>query len=287
MDLDPLAGPAKVPRKVKYKPKAPVKRVKKEVLPKVEKEEDDIDEAKAEYLLRRLHETSSGRPKPEKKAQLAQVAFGVGEASTFKSYHPSNGTSSDGIPKVGKEYKEPWNYYSNYPVTLPVRRPYAGNPEILDKEEFDGDEGTAVPEENATNAAKELGLLDKSLENNMFFLQLPKMLPGIAQSADSEVPEHQNNGSPSRGEVISQNLTTLDSLPQGLIGKMLVYKSGAVKMRIGNAIYNVTAGMKCMFSQDIVAINAEKKLCCNLGELNKRAVATLDVDSMLQGCFRK
>ncbi|KAG6431659.1 hypothetical protein SASPL_109741 [Salvia splendens] len=278
MDLDPLAGPAKVPRKVKYKPKAPVKKVKKEVLPKVENEEDGIDEAKAEYLLRRLHETSSGRPKPEKKvvsAQLAQVAFGVGEASTFKSYHPSNGTSSDGkslerIPKVGKEYKEPWNYYSNYPVTLPIRRPYAGNPEILDKEEFDGDEGTPVPEENARNAAQELGLLDKSPENNMFFLQLPKMLPGIAQLADPEAPE-------------SQNLTTLDSLPQGLIGKMLVYKSGAVKMKIGNAIYNVTAGMKCMFSQDVVAITAEKKLCCNLGELNKRAVATLDVDSMLQG----
>lgn len=66
----------------------------------------------------------------------------------------------------------------------------------------------------------------------MFFLQLPKMLPGIAQSADSEVPEHQNKG--------TQNLTTLDSLPQGLIGKMLVYKSGAVKMKIGNAIYNVS-----------------------------------------------
>ncbi|XP_047951070.1 uncharacterized protein LOC125196551 [Salvia hispanica] len=270
MDLDPLAGPAKVPRKVKYKPKAPVKKVKKEVVPKVEKEEGDIDEAKAEYLLRRLHETSSGRPKPEKKAQLAQVAFGVAEASTFKSYHPSNGTSSDGIPKVGKEYKEPWNYYSNYPVTLPIRRPYAGNPEILDKEEFDGDEGPPVPEENPRNAAQELGLLDKSPENNMFFLQLPKILPGIAQLADPQAPE-------------SQNLTTLDSLPQGLIGKMLVYKSGAVKMKIGNATYNVTAGMKCMFAQDVVAINAEKKLCCNLGELNKRAVATLDLDSMLQG----
>lgn len=61
----------------------------------------------------------------------------------------------------------------------------------------------------------------------MFFLQLPKMLPGIAQLADPEAPE-------------SQNLTTLDSLPQGLIGKMLVYKSGAVKMKIGNAIYNVS-----------------------------------------------
>ncbi|KAL1547818.1 hypothetical protein AAHA92_16130 [Salvia divinorum] len=280
MDLDPLDGPAKAPRKVKYRPKAPVKKVKKEVLPKVEKEEDGIDEAKAEHLLRRLHETSSGRRKPEKKAPLAQVAFGVGEASTFKSHRPSNGTSSDGIPKVGKEYKEPWNYFTNYPVTLPIRSPCAGNPELLDREEFDGDEGTPVPEEHATNAAQELGLLDKSLENDMFFLQLPKMLPGIAQSADSEV---QNNGNPSRGRGESQNLSTLDSLPEGKIGKMLVYKSGAVKLKIGDTLYNVSAGMNCMFAQDVFAINAEKKLCCNLGKLNKRAVATLDIDSMLQG----
>ncbi|RDY12826.1 hypothetical protein CR513_02327, partial [Mucuna pruriens] len=27
-----------------------------------------------------------------------------------------------------KEYKEPWDYYSNYPVTLPLRRPYSRNP---------------------------------------------------------------------------------------------------------------------------------------------------------------
>lgn len=31
--------------------------------------------------------------------------------------------------------------------------------EILDKEEFDGDEGTPVPEENPRNAAQELGLM--------------------------------------------------------------------------------------------------------------------------------
>lgn len=43
----------------------------------------------------------------------------------------------------------------------------------------------------------------------------------------------------------------------------------------------VSAGLKCMFAQDVVAINAKGKHCCNLGELNKRAVVTPDVDSML------
>ncbi|KAF5188081.1 hypothetical protein FRX31_022332, partial [Thalictrum thalictroides] len=30
--------------------------------------------------------------------------------------------------KITKEYAEPWNYYSYYPVTLPLRRPHSGNP---------------------------------------------------------------------------------------------------------------------------------------------------------------
>ncbi|KAL1567739.1 hypothetical protein AAHA92_03188 [Salvia divinorum] len=108
MNLGLLASPAKAARKVWAS--LFFNKVKKEVLPKVEKE-DGIDEAKTEHLLRRLHETSSGRPKPVKifyadycfilivfliPPQLPQVAFGVGEASTFKLYHPSNDTSSYG-----------------------------------------------------------------------------------------------------------------------------------------------------------------------------------------------
>ncbi|CDP20758.1 unnamed protein product [Coffea canephora] len=31
---------------------------------------------------------------------------------------------------------KPWDYYTNYPVTLPLRRPYSGDPEHLDQEEF-------------------------------------------------------------------------------------------------------------------------------------------------------
>ncbi|XP_057788637.1 uncharacterized protein LOC131005647 isoform X1 [Salvia miltiorrhiza] len=243
MDPDPLAGSTgNAPRKVKFKPKAPPKRVKKEVLPKAEKEEDDIDEAKAEHLLRRFHETSSGRPKTEKKVTLAQVAFGIGGSSgNIKSYRPANDASS-GFAKVAKEYKEPWDYYTYYPVTLPVRRPYAGNPELLDMEEFGEDQERPESEELATNAAQELGLLDEGQENNMFFLQLPRMLPTIAHSSDSKVPEPKSTN-PLKGRDKSQNPCKLDSLQEGLIGKMLVYKSGAVKLKIGDAIYDLFAGI--------------------------------------------
>lgn len=43
----------------------------------------------------------------------------------------------------------------------------------------------------------------------------------------------------------------------------------------------VSPGVECSFSQDVVAINTAEKQCCQLGELGKRAVVTPDVDFLL------
>jgi DNA-directed RNA polymerase III subunit RPC4 len=39
--------------------------------------------------------------------------------------------------------------------------------------------------------------------------------------------------------------------------------------------------MDCAFGQAVVAINTEEKHCCIVGELNKRATVTPDVESIL------
>lgn len=43
----------------------------------------------------------------------------------------------------------------------------------------------------------------------------------------------------------------------------------------------ISSGLKCEFVQDIAAINTKEKHCCILGKLNKRAVLTPDMDSLL------
>lgn len=43
----------------------------------------------------------------------------------------------------------------------------------------------------------------------------------------------------------------------------------------------ISTGMNCDFAQDVVAINTTEKKCCTIGELNKRAVVTPDIDSVL------
>lgn len=43
----------------------------------------------------------------------------------------------------------------------------------------------------------------------------------------------------------------------------------------------VAPGLSCLFAQDVVAVNTAEKQCCVVGELDKRAVLTPDVDSVL------
>ncbi|KAL0374550.1 UNVERIFIED_CONTAM: hypothetical protein Sradi_3370700 [Sesamum radiatum] len=317
MDPDSLAASTtNEPRKVRFAPKAPPKREQKPVVPKAEKIENDLEEAKAEQLLRRLNEASlKGKPKVERKAGPTQVAFGYGGSSnSLRSYGFKKniipGSSSDGKcifiivlcfttkrfglhlsyiyrpaggadQRVEKEYKEPWDYYTYYPTTLPLRRPYSGNPELLDEEEFAEDPQNSTYDESVANSALELGLLDENTEDTIFFLQLPSILPTIKQSTNAEAPGADKNANPGKGAEASQKPCRLEDLPDGLMGKMLVYKSGAIKLKLGDTLYDVSAGLNCVFGQDVVAINTEDKHCCNMGEINKRAIITPDTDSML------
>ncbi|KAK4479035.1 hypothetical protein RD792_014546 [Penstemon davidsonii] len=280
MDPDILGNTTKAaPRKVRFAPKAPPKREQKPILPKVEKTENDIDVAQAEQLLRKLNESSlKGRPKVEKKVGPTQVAFGFGgSTSSIRSYGgPENG--------VEKEYTEPWDYYTNYPITLPMRRPYSGNPEILDKKEFEEEPERSTYDESKINSAAELGLTEENVEDKLFFIQLPKIMPTVNQQTNGDVHE---TGSSAKGAGTPQKPCTLESMPGGPIGKLLVYKSGAIKWKIGDTIYDVSSNLSCGFAQEVVAINTEEKHICSVGELSKRIVVTPDIDSILDSMDRR
>ncbi|XP_021286306.1 uncharacterized protein LOC110418012, partial [Herrania umbratica] len=73
--------------------------------------------------------------------------------------------SSDAIeasaPKIKREYCEPWDYHhSYYPITLPLRRPYSGDPELLDEAEF-VEAARKEYDEKTINPASDLGLLEE------------------------------------------------------------------------------------------------------------------------------
>ncbi|KAF5748436.1 DNA-directed RNA polymerase III subunit rpc4 [Tripterygium wilfordii] len=279
-------GPA---RKHRFAPKAPPRRAPKPEV-KGEKKEEDAEVALASDLLRRFNERSTRfRPKSDRKIAANQIAFGYGGASSsIKSYGGpkswSGGKDQGGANapiQMEKEYKEPWDYYSYYPVTLPLRRPYSGNPEHLDEQEFGETAKVATYDENATNSAVELGLLEEHLEASTFFLQLPPTLPMLKRSATTDGHgAKDSSGQPGRPRAKAKG-SGLDDLTAGFMGKMLVYRSGAVKLKLGDTLYDVSPGMDCMFAQDVVAVNTAEKHCCVIAELNNRATITPDMDTIL------
>ncbi|KAL3747135.1 hypothetical protein ACJRO7_015985 [Eucalyptus globulus] len=288
MDSKPVSDKAAAPRKVRFAPKAPPVRKPKPAAVKTEARDDDDDEAKAKDLLRHFNEgILKEKPKIERKVAPSQIAFGYGGTSTsLKSYHVQKdqnnvnsyqGTSSGPGLRGEKEYREPWDYYSYYPVTLPLRRPYSGNPELLDEEEFGEAPSSVTYNENMLNTAMELDLMDSqhdgSLEPSMFFIQLPPTVPMAKRLTTAAGNETTESSTSSNVLGSTEKSCSLDELPAGLMGKMLVYRSGAVK---------VSSGLDCVFAQDVVAVNRTEKHFCVVGELNKRAILTPDVDSVLE-----
>ncbi|KAG6769924.1 hypothetical protein POTOM_025591 [Populus tomentosa] len=261
----------------RFMPKAPPRRVPK---PEVKTEKvENVDSLQAMNLMKQFQAL-----------QKPDIAFGPGAAATkpFPSWSTINrdqGSSSNGNADAPgpreKEYIEPWDYYSNYPVSLPMRRPYSGNSAILDEEEFGEVSEAATYDENSTNSAVELGLMEENVEASMLFVQLPPTMPMIKRSATAVGPEVKESSRPSGGARAIEKTCRLDELPAGYMGKVLVYRSGAVKLKLGDTLYDVSPGMNSIFAQDVVAINRGEETCCVVAEIEKRVTLIPDVDAII------
>uniref|UniRef100_A0A0A9GI09 Uncharacterized protein n=1 Tax=Arundo donax TaxID=35708 RepID=A0A0A9GI09_ARUDO len=99
-----------------------------------------------------------------------------------------------------------------------------------DNAEFQETQPSSTECEASTRPAKELGLLqEQNSKERMFLFQLPKSLPLPRKTSVVE-----RKGNATRNEV--KEGSNLQQLPQGHLGKMLVYKSGKIKMKIGDVM---------------------------------------------------
>lgn len=73
--------------------------------------------------------------------------------------------------------------------------------------------------------------------------------------------------------------STLANVPSGHLGKLLIYKSGKVKLRIGDILFDVSTGMRCNFLQEVVAVNESEQKYYQLGDIAKRMVCYPDIES--------
>ncbi|XP_066350247.1 uncharacterized protein [Miscanthus floridulus] len=284
-EIDGPLGPP--PRKggLKFAPKVPQKKPAK-VVPKKEPVEESKEEAVDKELLMKLkmsqNKYPSARIKSEEKTKSGtQVAFGQGNSSHARYFPmPKKDSSAGEASNLPKEYAEPWDYSHDYPVTLPLRRPYSGNPEILDEEEF-GESSASRAQDAKLSAAEELGLMDRAAESQFVFFQFPSSLPLPRQPRSVADPNVVSDERREGMRPLSHIGSKLKEIPEGYMGKVLVYRSGKVKMKIGDTLFDVSSGSNCMFVQEVAAINTREKHCCTVGEISKRAVIAPDIDYML------
>ncbi|RYR69371.1 hypothetical protein Ahy_A03g015924 [Arachis hypogaea] len=176
--------------------------------------------------------------------------------------------------KSKREHKEPWDYqHSYYPTSLPLRMPYSGDPEF-------GEAAASVEyDENKINAAEELGLNEKSDQQKMILFKFPPVLPFEKPTGSRKGKEKVGTSTASK-EPGKKEGTPLEGLPTGHVGKMMIYNSGAVKLKLGENLFDVSPGSNSQILQYAAVMNTKKKECCVLGQLGKNAVVTPDLDSL-------
>ncbi|KAK9078013.1 hypothetical protein SSX86_002070 [Deinandra increscens subsp. villosa] len=302
-------------KKPKFTPKPPVTRRRALILPKSDSSDADSEsdqEFLRQFIGRRLR---SGVSKVEKKSSdNAAASVGAGSSRTndppkkekdgnnknssnlkeisAKSvmFSSSTATKDEDVPHMlvddsgsssdsENEYKEPWDPHSYYPISLPLRPPGSGNPEVLNAEEFGKQDDY---EETKVNSALELGLsgsVDDD-EKRMILFRFPDQLP-LDRAPVSLKGKEKAMSSSSLKEDASNKRSDLKDLPNGCMGKMLVYKSGAIKLKLGDTIFDVSSGTPRGFDRSVAMMNTKSKDCCVLGKVDKGALVTPDINFIL------
>lgn len=177
---------------------------------------------------------------------------------------------------------------SYYPVTLPTGP--APDTEAFERMDIDGEaepgandaqnEAILSPDdEDRVPAAQELGLEDSGGDEKLLFFQLPAHLP--VQSAVGK--KAGGSDDPSTSNPDDGKGAGLAGLPEGYMGKLVVYKSGKVKLKLGDVLLDAVPGAKCKFYQEVAAVDVGRKECHVLGSVQQRVVLTPDIDHLLSG----
>ena len=102
----------------------------------------------------------------------------------------------------------------------------------------------------------------------MLFFQFPSILPTLTQAASTTAMEVDDDRLEDRKATSAKKASTrptdtkndtspsggIDKDVEGLIGKMIVYKSGIVKLKIGELLYDVKIYKSCVRKPNIFQI---------------------------------
>lgn len=131
-------------------------------------------------------------------------------------------------------------------------------------------------------------------EEELLFMQLPDSLPGQPPTSDArptkttvQSEDGQNVLQKTEGqedEAEEENSCQLKELQEGLVGRLLVRKSGRVQLVLGKVTLDVALGTSCSFLQELVSVNTEGRRgdLMVLGHVQHKLVCSPDFEALLQ-----
>uniref|UniRef100_A0A3B1JYT1 RNA polymerase III subunit D n=1 Tax=Astyanax mexicanus TaxID=7994 RepID=A0A3B1JYT1_ASTMX len=131
-------------------------------------------------------------------------------------------------------------------------------------------------------------------EEELLFMQLPDSLPGQPPTSDvrpTKTAVQSEDGQSmlqktedQQEETEEENVCNLKHLQEGLVGKMLVRKSGRVQLILGNVTLDVALGTSCSFLQELVSVGTEGRRgdMSVLGHVKHKLVCSPDFQALLE-----
>lgn len=183
-----------------------------------------------------------------------------------------------------------------------------GMEEEGDKEQEQDEEEEEDPRETVymdnDSPAKNIFALDEKhrlvcvAEEELLYFQLPSVVPKfevlkteepVVKDEDMERKEENQKELPTaaRKSTLEEAMGNLDlqDMPQGQVGKLIVYKSGKVKMQFGNILMDVIQGMHSTFLENVMVVDHESdetKKAIELGHIVQKFVCSPNMDALLE-----
>ncbi|CAO3609951.1 unnamed protein product [Cunninghamella blakesleeana] len=148
-------------------------------------------------------------------------------------------------------------------------------------------------------------------DDELLFFQLPTVVPRFELPKSEEDKEDENMEDTDKTEGEKDNKTddkgksklppsaqkvtleeqmntmNLEDMPDGKIGKIIIYKSGKMKLKIGNVLLDVEQGMRSSFLENVMVIdskNETSKKAVELGHIVQKFTCAPNMDALLKGC---
>lgn len=123
-------------------------------------------------------------------------------------------------------------------------------------------------------SAQELFLDNESnlLEEEMFFVQLPSLLPLQMKSSQTT-----SSGTLAASLLSNDGDNKLSQYESGLVGKLQIHRSGKISMKIGDNKFEVLPGTQTKFLQELALLDMQTKSYHSIGSLTKRLIVTPEI----------